>query len=874
MLAGSLDLQELYAYRMGHLYARLGRHQLYGHWMNADHNHIPARLIRHQHVPFRRLDDEVARRRRPCLDGRPPSVRASAGAIEKIATEVYGSRSETQTDLPDGLRRTAALASSVYAVADKSIAGGVVHPLTPKQSGVFSLDASFDYFVKLSPVARYEGARAVRVFISSTFRDMHAEREVLVKHVLPELGKRCAERDVEFSFIDLRWGITDEQVAEGRVLPICLDEIERCRPFFVGLLGEYYGSVPDGISPELVLLYPWLSDAKGRSVTDLEMSAVLHDSASAFRTFFYFRDRAYLQRLSESLREEWTSTAESAAMLRQLKERVQKKASTVTDYSEPESLTELVVDQLWTAIESEFPLQSESEAWRKETLQHAHFLHRHTRVYVGRRLTLRRLTDHVREYGPPLVVIGDAGTGKSALLANWLAEQSPASLDMPLVLHAVGATPESDRWEAMLIRLMTWMQKQVAIDLQIPTESDELLLAFPRFLCAVSAQTSLLMVIDGPDELQDQGELPPWGWLPTEIPENIRVIVTLRSSSPLRAEARARGWAELPVAELSQTERRVLIEGYLGRGGRKLKEEDLAEITNSPRTGMPLYLRLLLQELCVFGVYEQLSLRIRRYLQAPTLEALYGEIFRRWEEDYGADMVRQALSLIAVSRRGLLEQDLQWMLRTRDEPLTSVRWSPFFLSAELDISPRPGVLALTNEHVARAIRKVYLANDDALCARQMLIEFYSATTMVTLHFVNGVETRIPMLLDVRKTYRGFSTHAYEELPWQYVLSDRWRDLFQLLKNENFLKWATENCPWNIRRWWRELTERGYCAAKAFEWHLERLDEIEPSRLETIAEILQQNGQLADAKRVREALEVVYRRTGEGRLLGWSLLTAR
>jgi telomerase protein component 1 len=37
--------------------------------------------------------------------------------------------------------------------------------------------------------------REVRVFISSSFRDMHGEREVLVKHVFPRLAK-SAMREV------------------------------------------------------------------------------------------------------------------------------------------------------------------------------------------------------------------------------------------------------------------------------------------------------------------------------------------------------------------------------------------------------------------------------------------------------------------------------------------------------------------------------------------------------------------------------------------------------------------------------------------------------------------------------------------------------
>ena len=36
--------------------------------------------------------------------------------------------------------------------------------------------------------------RVVRVFISSTFRDMHAERDELVKFAFPKLKGRCCER--------------------------------------------------------------------------------------------------------------------------------------------------------------------------------------------------------------------------------------------------------------------------------------------------------------------------------------------------------------------------------------------------------------------------------------------------------------------------------------------------------------------------------------------------------------------------------------------------------------------------------------------------------------------------------------------------------
>lgn len=48
--------------------------------------------------------------------------------------------------------------------------------------------------------------RVIRVFISSTFRDMHAERDHLVTVVFPELRERVEQLDLEFFDVNLQWG--------------------------------------------------------------------------------------------------------------------------------------------------------------------------------------------------------------------------------------------------------------------------------------------------------------------------------------------------------------------------------------------------------------------------------------------------------------------------------------------------------------------------------------------------------------------------------------------------------------------------------------------------------------------------------------------
>lgn len=52
--------------------------------------------------------------------------------------------------------------------------------------------------------------RTVRVFLSSTFKDMNAERDWLTRFVFPRLREELARLRIDLVDIDLRWGVTSE----------------------------------------------------------------------------------------------------------------------------------------------------------------------------------------------------------------------------------------------------------------------------------------------------------------------------------------------------------------------------------------------------------------------------------------------------------------------------------------------------------------------------------------------------------------------------------------------------------------------------------------------------------------------------------------
>ena len=105
--------------------------------------------------------------------------------------------------------------------------------------------------------------RVVRPFICSTFRDMTAERNYLTAKVWPRVTLECEKQMVRFHARDLRWGVTAAECAQGEVIKRCLDEVGRCKPFLICILGDAYGWCRDtdpGIELSLKVAaekYPW-----------------------------------------------------------------------------------------------------------------------------------------------------------------------------------------------------------------------------------------------------------------------------------------------------------------------------------------------------------------------------------------------------------------------------------------------------------------------------------------------------------------------------------------------------------------------------------------------------------------------------------------
>lgn len=704
--------------------------------------------------------------------------------------------------------------------------------------------------------------RVVRVFVSSTFRDMLAERDCLVKFIFPQLRKLCEARGVTWSDVDLRWGITEEETERGEVLPVCLALIQRCRPYFIGLLGERYGWVPDEVPQELIEQEPWLQEHLDHSVTELEiLHGVLNNPQMADHALFYFRDPAFVESLASDRRRDYLEfptegeinkygraeaerrAGERSRKLIALKARIRASGLPVREnYTNPEALGELVLRDLTEIIERRYPADEMPDPLDREALDHEAFAESRAKIYIGRQSYYDRLDEHARSDGLPLVVLGESGSGKSALLSNWALRYRSEHPDELLLMHFIGATPYSSDWAAMLRRIMGEFKRRFDIQQEIPDKPDALRAAFANWLHMAAAKGKVVLILDALNQLEDRDGAPDLVWLPPSIPPNIRLILSTLPGRPLEDLVR-RGWPTMQIELLDVDERKQLILAYLGQYAKQLSKSRAERIASAAQTANPLYLRALLEELRVFGIHEELDSRIEHYLSAQTVVRLYEKILARYEQDYERErpgLVREAMSLLWAARRGLSEAELLDLLGTNNAPLPRAHWSPLHLAAEQSLVSRSGLIGFGHDYLRQAVRGKYLLTEQGQHAAHLFLADYFGARKIT----EGVEARM-----------------LDEFPWQLQEAGEWQRLRDSISDISIFMELYRRNEYELLTYWLAIGAR-FAMIAAYKASIAYLIAQKPNKgsladiLNTIAEFLRTAGHWDEAEPLyRQALSL-------------------
>jgi preprotein translocase subunit SecA/nephrocystin-3 len=361
---------------------------------------------------------------------------------------------------------------------------------------------------------REEKQLEFRLFLSSTFNDLQPEREQLVKKVFPQIRAIARERGVDFTEIDLRWGITDEEARSGKVVRICLEEIDKCRPYFLGILGSRYGWRPQ-ISDikkdqELLNIYPWLRTfvAENKSIVELELTYGGLQAEDEGSALFYEKNCEHL--ISE----------EDRFPYNKLKDTLRRSGFLDHAFDTPEELGEKVLRDLTAILDRDFPQKKELTPAERERNPHEAFAHNRTHTYIANPEYFERFEKFVESNERPLILWGKSGFGKSALMAHLTSEYRHHHPETFIIRHFVGATAGASSMDDVMRHVMLEIKERFELIDEIP--SSNLQSEFPVWLAKISEDEKLILAIDAVNQLTGIGN--EMHWLPEFIPVNVRLI--------------------------------------------------------------------------------------------------------------------------------------------------------------------------------------------------------------------------------------------------------------------------------------------------------------------------------------------------------------
>jgi tetratricopeptide (TPR) repeat protein len=575
------------------------------------------------------------------------------------------------------------------------------------------------------------------LFVSSTFNDFQAERDLLQDLVFPDLAERLKARGHDLEPIDLRLGVeTASEDDEFRktllVLNVCIQEAMRSRPFMIVLIGERYGAVVPPDRARRALEEAGVSgDPAGQSVTELEIEFGLQRVAAVepVRAHAYFRtlDMASMspEQRGRYRDADQTAVGRLKAKLRDLlgSERCHPYTGGWVAAADRigglDEFRAMVVEDLWRDLDEatrSFVTITETPQQRERTALES-FLHESARDFVGREELLAQLGGVSRSESPPVAVCitGEPGSGKSSVAAEVIRRLREDD-SILLLEHAAGISADSVRIDRLLTRwshqLAEWLgEERPGEDLG----GQELEQAFARLLSGASQRCRVVLVVDALNEFERTGRARRLSWLPRIWPANARLIATAIPGPESEWFAGRSGFELVELEPLTGAEAERILDSVYGRYRRRaspeVKRAILAKATGTgePASANALWLELACEEM---NLLDPADYRRAQTFEAPpdrqlvlmqldlvaklpsTARAMYGRMLERSgdvaaailgeenaqapsAETRGRSWAEHLALSVAISRDGWRDRDLQSVLPR----LTGVPWTELLFAS-------------------------------------------------------------------------------------------------------------------------------------------------------------------------------------------------
>ena len=540
----------------------------------------------------------------------------------------------------------------------------------------------------------------IRVFLSSTFADMDKERSYFNEVLVPKLNRICAERGVSFFSVDLRWGITEEDQVDGKVLPICLSEIDKCRPYFIGILGNRYGSILETVPEKISSTIPWLVGKEGHSITELEMLyAVLehNDEQTLSNCAFYFRSDDLTDQLYGHLKSENPIAVEN---LKKLKQTIDEDPDTLCSrYNSIEEFGSFVMRDILNWLDRHFPESEDIDAIRSEWYN-SEILRNH-----APNSELNSFLDsYISESKKPLMIYGDGARGKTASLTAWTPR------DAHKILVNCGADDKYIYWPSIVDEILKQLTKiaedsndretldkineiNQLIDMHMTSYGEkagdrkkvlffltdrsleQFRSQFVQWISDLNPKEKVVIVINDLNLLEDEKSRL-LCWLPSKCAGNLKLVCTTNDEDMIDS-AEVIGWnkKEMPLFSVADAER--FITEYLATFGKSFSRVQLDSLVASEAARYPGLLRFIMRFLINHGRFENLDSLINSLSACTEIQGIYHYIYDFLMGDYSVNEQKIAsiiLGIVRSARISLVEKEC-FELAQRSCEISPIEWA-------------------------------------------------------------------------------------------------------------------------------------------------------------------------------------------------------
>ncbi|KAM9789460.1 telomerase protein component 1 [Neosynchiropus ocellatus] len=557
----------------------------------------------------------------------------------------------------------------------------------PPQQGATETAMVANVSIPVSPRVRW---RTVRVFISSTFRDMHAERDLLVRFIFPELRRRAATHHLHLQEVELRWGVTEEESA--RTVEMCLSQVCRSQMMVV-ILGERYGLVPLRPALQGRPEYSWLATAPdGLSVTELEICQfqALHSDSLGQRMFCYFRDPELSKSVPASWKADFSSESKEAQFkMNSLKAKLRRSGAKVTEnyscqwrgvvegkpYLEGlEDFGKAVLRDLWATIVKEFVKEDDettSDVLEQEVHQEA--LQAQCSGRGRQLLAAVEMVQQIQLRGGMMLVDGVQGEGKSVFMAALgtvcnTGVVPTKTFDYDAIFYSTTASQSAASAGHMLRYLVRCLRKleESQDEPPLPLVYRDLLLEFHTTIRNRKDKKPLVLLVDGVDLVVDGHGQMSSEWIPQDLSPNVCLVMSVTSNSALlHTIGKRKGAILFSLGPLPARERMKIVEKQLDDFGKKLSDSafnnQLQTLVGKKGAMSPLYLRLACEHLKNFATFDTLTRNLQE-LPASLGQLVQFSLERLCSQHRALVGLRWTLAALTVSPSGLRETELYSIL--------------------------------------------------------------------------------------------------------------------------------------------------------------------------------------------------------------------